>query len=269
MSNNIQFFKKNKIDLDVTQVVITATDDVATDNGQASADLLRNRNNTSGWMTTDSDDTATTTLEANMVNQNDIDNIILVNHNFKEFTIQYWNGLSYVNFSPTINQTTNAETTSRFSFTKVTTSKIKITITATQTANADKRMTQLIITELLGTFNMQPEIKPEIDKNRKVTKYLSGKKNIARSLESFTVDFAMKNVINSADLSLVETLYDSYFGFLVWLCGGTQDQYLFQRRGYRLEDIFLMNVANEYSPQYEESRYSNGIKVDLRLVEVV
>ena len=267
--NNIQFFKKNKIDLDMTGITITAADNVATSNGQAAVDFLRNRNNTSGWATTDSDDSAITSLEINMGSQVDVDTLILVNHNFKEFTIQYWNGSSYVDFSTPINQTTNAETTSRYQFTKVGTSKIKIIITATQIANDEKRMSQFIVTEILGTFEMQPEIKPQLDKNRKVTQYLSGKKNIARSLESFTVDFTMNNVTSNNDLTLIETMFDSYFGFLVWLCGGTQDQYLSQRRGYRLEDVFLMNVANEYKPQYEESRYKHGLRVDVKLVEVV
>ena len=268
----VKFFKKNKIDLDFTDAFITITDGVATNDGQDFADFLRNRDNTSGWMTTDSTDAANTEIEANLGapgNAKDLDKIILVNHNFKAFTIQYWDDilLVWTAFVPAINETVNTDTTTEFTFASVNTSKIKIVIDSTQIVDDDKRMTQLIMTELIGELITQPIIQPKIDRSRKVTKFLSGRVFVTRSVPSFEVKIKMNNVTSDADLTLVETLFASFESFLVWLSGGDIAQFDSLRIGYRLEDFYLVNVDAEYMPQYEESRWKFGVPINLGLQE--
>ncbi len=265
----IKFFRKNKIDLDYTGVVLTVTDAIATDTGEDYIDFLRNRNNTSGWATTDSTDAANTQLDIDLGSGKDIDSIHLVSMNFKAYTIKYWNGSSYVDFSTAIAVTANAVATKHHTFNSVSARLIRIIITQTFVADDDKFMTQLIITEALGEFSFQPRIKPIVDRSRKATKYLSGKSHIIKSVAAFQVQVEKQNVTGDTDLDLVESLFDSYEGFLVWLCGGTTTQYDTSRIGYRLEDLFLMNVGNEYRPEWEDSRYNNGVEVDLKLLEVV
>lgn len=264
----VQFFKKNRIDLDRAAVVITATDLVATSNGQSFVDLVRNRNNTSGWMTTGSTDAAGSELLIEMPDRQDLDSILFVKHNFKSFTVQYWDGDSWEDFSTPIAETVNAKTTNCFRFDQITTAKIKIHISATQVANADKSICQVILTEILGELNVKPILKPVVDKGRKATRYLSGKRHITKSIASFAVDVMMNNVVNDDDLTLAETLYDTPDGFLVWICGGDISQYPNQRLGYRLEDIYLMNPTNEYEPAYEDGYHRHGIPIALKLVEV-
>lgn len=265
----IKFFKKNKIDLDFT-ATITITDGVADNDGQDFVNFLRNRDNFSGWSTTGSTDAANTELVAEMDGAKDIDRIFLVKHNFKNFTIQYWDedSLTWTNFSTAINVTNNTLETSYFEFNSVYTSKIKLVITGTMTPDADKFLNQLIMTEEIGTLVTQPIIQPKIDRTRKVTKFLSGKVFISRSVPSFEVKIKMNSVTSENDLALCETLFNSLESFLVWISGGDIAQFNNQVRvGYRLEDIYLVNIDNEYTPQYEESRWAFGVPINLGLQE--
>jgi hypothetical protein len=265
----IKFFKKNKIDLDFSDAFLTVTDGVATNDGADFLNLLRNRDNESGWMTTDSDDTANTEIVANMGSAKDIDRIVLVNHNFKSFTIKYLDDdlMTWLDFSTPINETTNVDSVSIFSFNSVNTTAIRIIIDSTQIADADKRMTQLIMTEIIGELTVQPIIQPKIDRSRKVTKFLSGRVFVSKSVPSFEVKIKMNNVVNNADLTLAETLFNSFESFLVWLSGGDVTQFDSIRIGYRLEDFYLVNISNEYMPQYDESRWKFGVPISIDLQE--
>lgn len=266
----IKFFKKNKIDLDFTDVTITITDATATDNGNDYVSYLRNRDNTSGWMTTDSNDAANTQIDVVLTGRKDFDRIILVKHNFKAYTIQYYDEdtAAWTDFSTVVNVSANTADVTSHSFNTVNTAKFRIIITGTMVADADKSLCQLILTEDIGEFTIQPEVTPEIDKSRRASKYLSGKSHIVRSIEAFNVRLRKRSVDIAADQLIVETLFDTFEGFLVWLCGGDESQYTTVRKGYRLEDIYFMNLTNEYTPEWNDSYYKNGLDIDLRLTEI-
>lgn len=266
----LKFYKKNIIDLDNTDAALTVTDVVATNNGEDFLDYMRNRNNTSGWMTTNSTDAANTTLVADFGASYDVDSILVLKHNLKAFTIKYWNldTLAWTAFSTAIAETTNTADSNYYSFTKVVTTKIQIIITGAQVVNADKFINQLIVTELIGALAVEPQVKPVIDRSRKSTKFLSGKKHIAKSVPSFAAVVRMNNVTGDADLTLAETLFASNRGFLVSLSGGTESQYSTVRQGWQREDVYLMNCENEYKPEWEQGRYKMGMPIDLDLVEI-
>jgi len=96
------FFRKNRIDLDVDGITITVTDATATDKGDNFVDFVRNRKNSSGWATTGSNDAANTEFLIVSTDEYSLTDIFLFNHNFKAYTIQYWNGSSFVDFSTPI-----------------------------------------------------------------------------------------------------------------------------------------------------------------------
>lgn len=264
------FFEKNKLDLDNPNVVLTVTDSVATDNGQATVDFVRNRNNTSGWATTGSTNAANTQLDIDFVDQVDIDNIFLLQHNFKAYTIQYWNGSTYVSFSTPISETVNATADKRHSFTQVTTSKLRLIITATFVTDDDKFITQIIATQFIGQLANFPQIKNVKDgKSRRSLKMISGKVKIVRNVGAFSCTLEKNNVVSDADITLMQRLFTSFNGVLVWLSGGDESQFRNVPIGYRLRDIFLMNLTNEYRPEFEDGHYKFGIPIDLDFVEVV
>ncbi len=264
----IKFFKKNIIDLQNTLPQITVSDLVAADDGSIYVDLMRNRNNNSGWATTDSSDAGTTTMIVDFNETRNLTDILLVGHNLKNYTLKYLDGTTWTNFSTTIAPTDNTLSTTYYNFDEVSTDQLQLVINGTQTADADKFIKQFIVTEILGTFSVQPEVIPEWDKDRKVTKFLSGKNFVAKSVGGFNCKLKMKSVSNESDLDLVESLFNTYEGFLVWLSGGDFAQFETVRQGYRLEDIFLMDITNEYMPAFGDGRWYNGMPLDVRLVEV-
>jgi hypothetical protein len=116
MGQNPKVFKRSHIDIASTNVNLTVTDSVASNTGQSFVDKIRNRNNFSGWGTTGSNDAAGTTLEADFIDQKSIDTIILTGHNFETYTIEKWNGSSYVAFSEAISESSYASNFSAHEF---------------------------------------------------------------------------------------------------------------------------------------------------------
>lgn len=270
MAQQIKFFKQNKVDLVSPNIDITVTDSTALSTGDAIADRVRNRSNRSAWRTTGSTDAGTTTLTVSMGDALFIDRLVLVKHNFKSFTVKYWNGLIYQDFSTPINETTNTLETNYYEFDNVAASKIQIIINGTQTADEDKYLYQLLVTEQEGQLDAWPEIKkPTHVRNVKKTTMLSGKTNLLESVGRFSCQLSVGYWKDEDDLVLVEKLYLGRRPMLVWLCGGDEDQFGSVRAGYRLEDFYLMRPTNDYIPEWVNYVYTTGLKLDIKLDEVV
>jgi len=270
MEYQILFLEKNKIDQDNNSGSITVTDAVAYNNGQEFVNRVRNRDNRSAWMTTDSTDAANTQLDIDLGEDEFITDIILVKHNWKSYTIQYWNGSSYINFSTVISPTNDTAETTHYNFNKIETSKIRIIILGTQVANDDKELFQLIITDRIGRLEGWPEISGvEFDTSKKVTKMLSGKINMVESFEAFSFNLSLPVYSNDNDLDIFQSVYERRSGILVWLCGGAESQFKTVRKGYRLEDIFLVRPTNDYNSDLYKGMYKSGVKVNLQFKECI
>lgn len=272
MSEQIMFFRKSLMDLSVDNVTITVTDAVATNNGQDYVDYMRNRKNDSAWLTTGSTDAANTELEIDFTDSIEITDILLVGHNLKAYTIEYWTGVAWADFSTAIAETVNAETTNHYNFTSQITSKIKLIITGAQVVDADKVIKQLIVSRRIGTGQLTgwPTIKkPMVSTNKKSSKMLSGKINLVESVDSFSCELEVKSWNIENDLDIIEEIYFKHQGVLLWLSGGDEDQFSDNRKGYRLEDIYLVRPTSEYTPELHKGVYSAGIKTKLKLKEAV
>jgi len=267
--SQIKFLKKSSIDIDKTDITITATDTTATNNGQSFVDYMRNRNNNSAWMTTGSNDAANTQLDIVTLDAVTLDRILIVGHNLKSFTIQYHNGSGFVDFSTVINETINTKTTNEFQFAKVSATQFRIIITGTQTVNDDKTIKQLIFTESIGQLEGYPEIKnPKYSLNKKQIKLLSGKSHIIRQRGFFSASLNVKNYNVTSDLDIIESLYFSSDGVLLWVNAGDSAQFSREHIGYRGEDIFLVKPVDEFTPEFYKSLYKSGIVLKMNLTEV-
>lgn len=270
MAQQIRWFSKNIIDLSATTPIITVTDTTASNNGQDFVDYLRNRKNTSAWATTGSNDAANTTIEFDLGSTWAVDSLFLVEHNFAAYTVQYWNGVAWVDFSTPIAETVNAETTNFYNFTSVQTDKLKLIITGTTVADADKLMRQVIITSQIGQFNAWPIVKnPKISTNKRQNKMLSGKISLVESIKSFSTTLEVKILSNEADLDLIETIHETREGVLVWINGNDDDQFSTLRMGYRKQDIYLVRPVNDYVPEFYKGLYQSGIKIKMDIKEVI
>lgn len=263
MSSQILFFKKNKADYSNALAVATASE------GSSYAPLTQRRSNSMGWMTTGSVDANNTTFTMDFGDLVSLTDIILVGHNFKNFKIQYWTGSAWSDFSPALSLTTCTDSTTRFSFASLSTQKLLLTIYGTQVANSDKKLNQFIATELLGQLVGWPVIqKPTWNKNKRISLMLSGKQMIADNVGGFAMDLYFKLWNTDADFTLLETLYDSGNGFLVWPCGGDETQFGTKREGFRLKDLFLMRCINNYIPEQYQGMYTIGTTLTMQLAEV-
>lgn len=272
MGSQIKFYNKNKLDLSNQDATITVTDNVASDTGQTIVNFMRNRNNNSAWLTTDSTDAAETTLEIDLGIEYLISNIFIVGHNLKSFTFQYWDGLSYVEFSTPITEITNTKTTNFFEFNPVSVQKLKLVIYGTQTPDSDKSIKQLILTDKVGVGQLVgwPQIKnPTHDTNKKITKMLSGKVNVVESVGAFSIQLSVSNWSIDSDLNLIEEIYFGRRGVLVLLSGEDEAQFRTRRIGYRDQDIYFMRSVNDYTPEYNVGIYSNGLKITMNLTEAI
>lgn len=258
------------MDIDSDSVTLTVTDATATNTGSTIVDFIRNRNNRSAWLTTGSNDAANTQLDVDLGDEQLIDTIVLIKHNFKAFTIQYWNGAAYTDFSTAINETINTDETSYFTFTEVSTSKLRLIITGTQTADEDKELYQMLALETEGQLTAWPQIKtPRHAGERKTTTMLSGKRNITEQIGRFSCQLRVDYWKDDTDLLLIERLYFNRRPMLMWLCGGDESQFRTSRVGFRLEDFYLVRPTNDYTPKWYGDVYSTGNELDIRLEEVV
>jgi len=263
MSYQIKFFNKSWSDFETPSVVATASE------GQTYAYLPFNRSNLNAWQTTGSADANNTTYVVDFGTTRSVHSLILLIHNFKAFTVKYWNGTTYVDFSTPIAETANTASSSFYSFTSVDTNKIKITITACMVVDDDKFLFQFIATTLIGQLAGWPIIsKHNVSKNRVINQMLSGKSVVFENTGFFSCNLSVERWTSNADLTIVEALYNSTEGFLVSLCGGSETQFKTTRQGYRKQDLFLMKCTNEYSADYYSGIYNSGVNISIDLMEV-
>ena len=96
MSEQIKFFRKNFLDVTNDFASITITDTVATYDGQDVVKFMQDRKKSTAWLTTGSNDSANTIIESDWKDLEQLDEIIIIGHNFKNFLVEYYNGASWI-----------------------------------------------------------------------------------------------------------------------------------------------------------------------------
>lgn len=275
ITGGIKFFTENRmLAVDGAVIIVSSGDTVAEDVIDKSRDTF--------WRSVGSSDVTTETLTITF-GEVQIDRLILQDHNFKGFTVQYWNGSTWTHFAnvvgldgskANITETAFADTTAYYEFTAVTTTKIKISVTTAQTTNAEKYLCQAIACSEIGTLTGFPQVKtPKFSRKTRRNEMLSGKVSVAKGAEFFSVklDFEKYPTSLYADLDLAMTLTDRDDPFLVWLCGGRRGASYFRyaTRGFRLKDIYCMQATKDVAPEYYRSTYTNPVGLELQLEEHV
>ena len=276
IGGGIKFFKKQKASAGSSNVTITSS------SGDASSLRAIDKNRLTYWRSVNSDDTITETITIVWTTAQALDRLLLVDHNWKEYTVKYWNGASYVDFSSvvgldgslgSISETTFAEQTSYYEFAGVSTTQVQITVSKTQVADAEKYINQIILTEEIGTLSGYPDISGKFTRNARERKMLSGKILSLKSEESYNLRLKFQNYPSSlgADINIMDSLYDSEDPFCVWLCGGRRGTSYFRHalKGFRLKDIFQMQVTKAINPDYTSNVYINPLNCTYDLDEAV
>lgn len=261
----IIFFEKNKADFEQEFITIVTTE------GQDIAIQMLDRSNFTPWVTTDSTDASGTNFIVELIDPREMNNILLLKYNWDTFTIQYWDGVSaFVDFSTPISEVGNTDASTRFEFDTVITSRLKVVISGTQVADAEKFIFQFIATKILGQFNGWPKfVAPTFDRNLVANEMISGKEHHVENVGGYRTGLAVANWKDAADLALIERIFAQQEGVLFWPCGGIETQFSSIRKGYRLEDIFLMRPRKDLVQEWRKGNYFTGMKKNLQLVEVI
>jgi hypothetical protein len=269
MAQQIRFFEKNYIDLNNESCTIDVIDNNSSNNGQDIVNFLRNRNNTTAWVTSGSQDSYSTQLVFNFGGAFLVDSIILVEHNFKSFVLEIFNGSNWIEIA---DETTNDKTTSFYQFDETLAQQGRITINGTMIADDNKRMFQTIFTKKFvhGQLESWAEVSGVLDQKKKVSTTLSGKANITQSIGGYTIKLAIKSVTSVKDIEMFQEMYDRYYeGFLMWLSGGDESQFTAPIKMWRNRDIFLVKPSDNYSSEWFENLYRSGTPVSINFREVI
>lgn len=278
ITGGVKFFDTSQC-LGVNGAVGTAS------NGQSTAQYALDRNPYTYWYTDGSSDAMTETLTVDFGQTVLISRILLLIHNFKGFNIKYDLSGTWTAFTSVkgldgslsgITETAFADGSSYYEFDAVTTGQIQISVTTTQVVNAEKFLSQVIVTSEIGTFQGFPIVKGIVlDRNSKVRRTISGKTSVIKGDESaaFQVDFAgyPSAVAYNVDIDLALTLHDRDTPFLVWLCGGRRgtNYFNYTLRGFRLQDVIPMQITKAYQLAYSQNVYVNSLNASMALEESI
>jgi hypothetical protein len=278
ITGGVKFFKKS-MSLLVDGASMTAS------SGDDSSAYALDQNPSTYWRSVSSTDAVTETLTVTFSENKTINRLILSDINFKEFTVKYDLAGTWTNFTSVfgmdgskanISETVFADDCAYYEFDSVTTGKIQITCLKTQVVNAQKYVSQIIATSELGTFQGYPEISEvEMDRNAKIVKTISGKYSIQKGDETASFDIAFKGYPSAStynvDVGLALVLHDLDSPFLVWLCGGRRgtNYFRYTLRGFRLKDIFQMQITKSLKLKYSDNVYVNQLNAKMTLEEVI
>jgi len=274
VSGGCKFFERMK-NLD------TAGGDASDTEGQPSAPFVCGRNPFVHWRTQSSDDTTTEDLEITF-NSASINRIILLDHNFKEFNIKYdvasvWTnftsvvGINGATYGSGISETVFAYSSSYYEFAAVTTTKIRVQITKTQTVDDQKRLRQAIVTKEIGTFSGYPTIEANSDRRKFTKEMLSGRTFVDYSTDNFDGKIKFQNYPTSyaADVNLLRQLNVLNLPFHIFPCGGRTGSTYFKHSipGFTIDYCPLVLIKNELSLLYDKNVYINPINLNVDLVD--
>ena len=232
------------------------------------------------WRSSGSNDTVTETITAVFTYSQTIDRILLLGMNFKEFTIKYWNGSSYVNFSnvieaygvsagSAISSTTNTSTSKYYEVTPVSTLRVQISILKTITAGQEKEMMELYIGDEIGTFLEDVFSSPSkfeatySDTNSTyLTKSNGGTIKYERS-DKYNAKVKLSELWETNDQGIVNTMYDEG-QFAIYPCGGIP----YTQYGMRAQDLYHVIIRGNLELAFAVGRDSAlGLNYQFELLE--
>ena len=274
VSGGCKFFKKSKC-------YLADGASVAVDSGDASKDYMLSRNPLAHWRSLGSDDLTTETITITFPSAT-IDRLLLIDHNFKQYTVKYDVGSVWTNFASVVGinalayvggiaETVYAKSSSYYEFTPVTTTKIQILAVKTQIVDDQKRLKQAIVTEEHGTLQGFPTIDAATERQKIKKEMLSGRSFLDYTVDNFSakINFASYPTYNVDDIDLIYELNLLDSPFHVYVCGGRDGTTYFkhQHRGFTIDDCPLVQIVNELAPRYSKGVYINPIDLSIQLAE--
>lgn len=189
---------------------------------------------------------------------------------FKLENFSTFSGVPSANFlQRTLTATNITDSTTYFSFPSTRVQDVLIEVTETQTVDGRKRLSSLIVTSEVGTFEGFPQIKKNHNRNTKKFTALSGRAIIRSGRKNLNVSLSFKAFSSISDIGLVETIFDYEDSFLIWLCGGVSGSPNFSITldAYGIDDIYLVKSSLPLKTTYLNSVTTNPVVASLSLIE--
>ena len=263
MAEQILFLRKNNLDQEVTAATIGVTG-IATSLGDSS--FLRNRSNSNGLAITAA--TSDIVITCNFAGAVSITNFMMVYTDVVNYLLEYKLATATVN--PVIKKQYSATVRSQNTYFKEYERFQADQLIITITDRGDRRIAQLIVSDMIGRLNAWAEItNPEISSSLSTGKMINGKSYILEGQRSFSVELKVDFHKDPDDMSLLDQLFNTHEGFLTLLCGGDQSAFFYPLEGYRLQDIYLMRPSIPLQPDLYKAIYVTGMVTKIKLVEVV
>lgn len=274
ITGGIKFFIQNYA-LFRNGAAVTATSN--SEGAKAMSDVSRYTQ----WVSVGSNDTTTEELTITFPEAKLIDRIFLVDMNFKEFNITYFDTTEgiYKPFTNVIginaevktgiSETAFSKTSAYYEFDAISVGTIKVSITKSQVANAQKYLTTFIATKEIGTLKGFPRVDIDSDRNESKTETLSNKMLVQKGMETVSVTINFKSHPYQEDLTILDYLFDSDEPFLVYPCGGRSGLPYFriEQKGYKPGDVFYMQTVGRMPNDYEKGIYTLGFNKAIKMVE--
>lgn len=279
MSNTITGFAK----VFYKNFLVDQGNSVTVSSGSTTANYIKDLDRATRWMSSGSDDVTQESIVIAFDYPQTIDRIMLLNFNFKKYTIKYdnsgWQNFTNVyskitDVSPTtgISATTNSENARYYEFTPVTTSQIQILIDETIVANSEKWLYELYVGEEIGTFKLDVacvpnsfDITSSYKKSQLLEKSNGGVIKIERT-DKFRGELTLTQVYESTDLAIVYEMLD--FGEVaIYPCGA--DTHYTLERGWRMQDLYHVVVDGDQDSNFNVGRDKNvGQDFKFKLMEL-
>jgi len=159
--------------------------------------------------------------------------------------------------------------TAYYEFDLVNTDTIKIIVNKTQTPDAEKSLSIFIATEEISTFAGYPKRSSiSHDPNNRASQVENGKYIIQRGFDSFSCSLEVQYTIEE-DINLIDQLFTRNQPFLLWICGGSTEQFKVVQRGWRLEDVYQVQAVGSLKANYRSDVTKLSPITGLSFVEVV
>ncbi len=172
---------------------------------------------------------------------------------------------------PSVKEYTPIDTT-YYEFDDISTDKLQINCTTTQTVNAEKQLTSALAMTETGQFNLFPDVKSvKIDRNEDRKKTLGEKYLVQKGFKTRGFSIGFPAYFQQDDLDLMTSLFEREVPFYVWLCGGKYGSTYFKPiiEPFRLEDLITMQTRDNLANKYKNNYYKGGVNTTLKLIEVV
>ncbi len=265
MGQGIRFFNKSFSDIirfDLNEILVTMTNNDSFKTFLIDRDLFTKYQSSGA-----DDDLVTVELTIDFLQDRFISDLFLVNTNIKDFELEQFDSGSSM-FVNVLTETSNTAETVHKTFTGLTTQKVKLKMNKTIVADEEKELNLFIITSQIGQLEFRPFARPNHQANIVENKMIDGKSKFVfnQVQHEFAIEFEHHTNVN--DRQLLQALTDIKDSFLIWPSGGDTAQFSFTDEGYRLQDIFLVNRANQPSPFFTKNYYRAGTNASMMLKEV-